>query len=150
MTRRDFSGHSRSTVGSRFWNWAEASAMERAGNMNGLGSSGSKQTGQLWVMEIVGAHSEAAHVLVVVLGPSVAPEAVIPILKEREHVRVEIGQTVVDPLLPKLIISTKIRRQPLHGVQEARHASLRVARGVPHRSSLCTSVSVIGLSLAAP
>eukprot|EP00962_Isochrysis_galbana_P015333 scaffold4400_cov124-Isochrysis_galbana.AAC.4 len=37
--------------------------------------------------------------------------------------------------LPSLVVSAKVRRQPLHRVLEARGADLGVLRGVAHRSA---------------
>eukprot|EP00962_Isochrysis_galbana_P044497 scaffold17291_cov127-Isochrysis_galbana.AAC.1 len=66
------------------------------------------------------------------------------VMKVGDHEAVEIGEVVVDPLLPCLNISGEVSRQPLHRVDEARRADFGVhtARGRP---SLCTSVTVIGL-----
>eukprot|EP00962_Isochrysis_galbana_P004986 scaffold1371_cov122-Isochrysis_galbana.AAC.11 len=48
---------------------------------------------------------------------------------------VEVGEVVVDPLLPCLDIGGEVARQPLHRVNEARRADLGVQRGVAHRST---------------
>eukprot|EP00962_Isochrysis_galbana_P056566 scaffold28598_cov126-Isochrysis_galbana.AAC.2 len=66
-------------------------------------------------------------------------------MKIGDHEAVEVGEVVVYPLLPCLIVSDKASRQPLHRIEEARRANLGVQRGVAHRSALCTSVTVIGL-----
>eukprot|EP00962_Isochrysis_galbana_P060200 scaffold34378_cov129-Isochrysis_galbana.AAC.3 len=50
--------------------------------------------------------------------------------------RVEIGEIVVDPLLPKLLVISEIARQPLEGVKSARLANVGIARGVAHRSAV--------------
>eukprot|EP00962_Isochrysis_galbana_P035202 scaffold12020_cov122-Isochrysis_galbana.AAC.12 len=61
-------------------------------------------------------------------------------MENAEREAVEVGHVVVDPLLPRLIVGAKVRRQPLHGVQEDRKRAVRIsgdtARGRP---SLCTS-----------
>eukprot|EP00962_Isochrysis_galbana_P014408 scaffold4127_cov124-Isochrysis_galbana.AAC.6 len=60
--------------------------------------------------------------------PSIPTKVRVSRLKDGERAAVEVGHIVVDPLLPKLIVSTEVRRQPLHlhRVQEARSADLGV------------------------
>eukprot|EP00962_Isochrysis_galbana_P059172 scaffold32625_cov112-Isochrysis_galbana.AAC.1 len=57
------------------------------------------------------------------------------IVEVGDHEAVEIGEVVVDPLLPRLIVGDEVSRQPLHRIQEARRANLGVQRGVAHRSA---------------
>eukprot|EP00962_Isochrysis_galbana_P040410 scaffold14625_cov125-Isochrysis_galbana.AAC.11 len=52
-----------------------------------------------------------------------------------DHEAVEVGEVVVNPLLPCLIVGREVARQPLHRVKEARRAYLGVTRGVAHRSA---------------
>eukprot|EP00962_Isochrysis_galbana_P048861 scaffold20497_cov119-Isochrysis_galbana.AAC.2 len=56
-------------------------------------------------------------------------------MKVGDHEAVEVGEVVVDPLLPSLVVGREVARQPLHRVQEARRANLGVTRGVAHRRS---------------
>eukprot|EP00962_Isochrysis_galbana_P012548 scaffold3551_cov118-Isochrysis_galbana.AAC.1 len=72
---------------------------------------------------------------VMVSGPRVPTKVSIMVMKIGDHEAVEIGEVVVDPLLPCLNISREIARQPLHRVDEARRADLGVQRGVAHRSA---------------
>jgi len=67
--------------------------------------------------------------------PRIPTKVSIMRMKNGERETVEVGHVVVDPLLPRLIVGAKIRRQPLHGVQEARRTNLGVLRGVAHRSA---------------
>eukprot|EP00962_Isochrysis_galbana_P020462 scaffold5980_cov145-Isochrysis_galbana.AAC.1 len=71
-------------------------------------------------------------------------------MKVGDRKAVKVGEVVVDPLLPRLIVSTEVRRQPLHRVEEARHAPCEPRGTARGRPSICTSVTVIGLNLAAP
>eukprot|EP00962_Isochrysis_galbana_P034632 scaffold11746_cov109-Isochrysis_galbana.AAC.2 len=96
--------------------------------------------------EMVGAHAEAARMLDVVVEPSEAHVVMVLVKVQLEEERVEVGQIVADP-------RDRIT-QNRHGLSAAatcgrkgieRHGSPSSERGHP---SLCTSVSVIGLSLA--
>eukprot|EP00962_Isochrysis_galbana_P034625 scaffold11739_cov129-Isochrysis_galbana.AAC.10 len=72
------------------------------------------------------------------------------ILKVLEYERIKVGQVVVDPQMHKRNIITNGARQPLqrvHMTYDARDGCRGTARGRP---SICTSVTVIGLNLAAP
>eukprot|EP00962_Isochrysis_galbana_P051627 scaffold23114_cov121-Isochrysis_galbana.AAC.2 len=68
-------------------------------------------------------------------GPRVPTKVRIMVMKFGKDEAVEIGEVVVDPLLPCLNIGREIARQPLHRVDEARRADLGVQRGVAHRSA---------------
>eukprot|EP00962_Isochrysis_galbana_P015650 scaffold4498_cov119-Isochrysis_galbana.AAC.10 len=103
----------------------------------------------LYGPQILGAHAEAAHMEVVVFYPGVPTKGGISILKDGERAAVEVGHVVVDPLLPKPLVITKVTRQPLQRVQEPRCADVGVARGVAHRSARRCQL-VIGLFLAEP
>eukprot|EP00962_Isochrysis_galbana_P029158 scaffold9295_cov122-Isochrysis_galbana.AAC.7 len=85
----------------------------------------------------------------VLLGPSVAHVAAVLVLEKCEEERVEVGHVVVNPLLTERIISADIRWQAATSSRTGseRHGSQGTCE---RRPSLCTSVSVIGLSLAAP
>eukprot|EP00962_Isochrysis_galbana_P035852 scaffold12304_cov121-Isochrysis_galbana.AAC.6 len=72
---------------------------------------------------------------IVVNSPRTPTKVRVMRMKNAEREAVKVGHVVVDPLLPRLIIGAKVRRQPLHGVQEARRADLGVLRGVAHRSA---------------
>eukprot|EP00962_Isochrysis_galbana_P050733 scaffold22083_cov118-Isochrysis_galbana.AAC.1 len=79
-----------------------------------------------------GAHAKAAHVEVVVNRSRIPTKVSIMIMERGDRETVKVGEIVVDPLLPRLVVSAEIRRQPLHGVEEARRADLWVpARGRP-------------------
>eukprot|EP00962_Isochrysis_galbana_P023343 scaffold7024_cov110-Isochrysis_galbana.AAC.1 len=67
--------------------------------------------------------------------PRVPTKVSIVVMKVGDREAVKIGEVVVDPQLPRLIVSGEISRQPLHRVQEARRANLGVQRGVAHRSA---------------
>eukprot|EP00962_Isochrysis_galbana_P010647 scaffold2957_cov226-Isochrysis_galbana.AAC.2 len=87
------------------------------------------------VVEVVGTHAEATRVLVVVLGPREPHVAVVLVTVQREKERV-----------------SRVHNQ--HGRSPAAKAwrtgsALRESPGTrKRRPSFCTSVSVIGLSLA--
>jgi len=83
----------------------------------------------------IGAHAKAAHVKIVVNTPGAPTKVSIMVMKVGDRKAVEVGEVVVDPLLPCLIISGKVSRQPLHRIKEARRAHLGVQRGVAHRSA---------------
>eukprot|EP00962_Isochrysis_galbana_P005948 scaffold1600_cov120-Isochrysis_galbana.AAC.2 len=68
-------------------------------------------------------------------GPRIPTKVSIMIMEIGEDEAVEVGEVVVDPLLPCLDIGREIARQPLHRVDEARRADLGVHRGVAHRSA---------------
>eukprot|EP00962_Isochrysis_galbana_P003899 scaffold1093_cov148-Isochrysis_galbana.AAC.1 len=58
----------------------------------------------------LGAHAEAAHVEIMVCGPRVPTKVGIMIMKVGNHEAVEIGEVVVDPLLPCLIVGSEVAR----------------------------------------
>eukprot|EP00962_Isochrysis_galbana_P012526 scaffold3549_cov128-Isochrysis_galbana.AAC.1 len=72
-------------------------------------------------------------------------------MKNGERETVELGHVVVNPLLPSLILDNNRHEGPAEAnasrTGSARRGSRGTARGRP---SLCTSVTVIGLNLAAP
>eukprot|EP00962_Isochrysis_galbana_P005986 scaffold1618_cov143-Isochrysis_galbana.AAC.2 len=68
-------------------------------------------------------------------GPSVPTKVSIVIMKVGKNEAVEVGEVVVDPLLPSLDVGREVARQPLQRVNVARRANLRVHRGVAHRSA---------------
>eukprot|EP00962_Isochrysis_galbana_P037178 scaffold12962_cov135-Isochrysis_galbana.AAC.5 len=72
----------------------------------------------------------------------------VPILKVREHARVKVGHVVVDPLSPKLLVITKVTRQPLRARTRCAPCVSRARGSARGHPSPCTSVSVIGLFLA--
>eukprot|EP00962_Isochrysis_galbana_P038343 scaffold13611_cov141-Isochrysis_galbana.AAC.2 len=82
--------------------------------------------------------AKAAHVQIVILEPGVPSEAMVSVLKNREHARVEVGHVVVDPL--------SAEDDSQHGGPAAATASRRgsapcESRGSARvRPSLCTSV----------
>eukprot|EP00962_Isochrysis_galbana_P034604 scaffold11734_cov115-Isochrysis_galbana.AAC.1 len=72
---------------------------------------------------------------VMIGGPRIPTKVSIVIMKVGNDEAVEIGEVVVDPLLPCLNVGSEVSRQPLHRVEEARRANLGVPRGVAHRSA---------------
>eukprot|EP00962_Isochrysis_galbana_P007776 scaffold2109_cov123-Isochrysis_galbana.AAC.8 len=69
----------------------------------------------LWIGKLrgpkaLGAHAEAAHVKVVICGPRVPTKVGIMIMKVGNHEAVKIGEVVVDPLLPCLIVGSEVAR----------------------------------------
>eukprot|EP00962_Isochrysis_galbana_P036414 scaffold12586_cov132-Isochrysis_galbana.AAC.4 len=110
---------------------------------------GSGKAIHIYVPKPFGAHAKAAHMEVMVDGPGAPTKVSITILEDHERARVEVGHVVVDPLLKKRSVIANFTRQPLQRIHMASHTYLRVARG-RGRPSLCTSVTVIGLNLAAP
>eukprot|EP00962_Isochrysis_galbana_P035539 scaffold12190_cov120-Isochrysis_galbana.AAC.9 len=83
----------------------------------------------------LGAHAKAAHVEVVIGGPRVPTKVSIVIMKVGDDKAVEVGEVVVDPLLPRLDVGGEVARQSLQCVDVARRADLGIHRGVAHRSA---------------
>eukprot|EP00962_Isochrysis_galbana_P015075 scaffold4321_cov130-Isochrysis_galbana.AAC.3 len=67
--------------------------------------------------------------------PRIPTKVSIMIMKVGEKKAVEVGEVVVDPLLPRLDVVGEVARQSLQRVDVARCANLRVHRGVAHRSA---------------
>eukprot|EP00962_Isochrysis_galbana_P024370 scaffold7464_cov136-Isochrysis_galbana.AAC.4 len=96
---------------------------------------GSGKAIHIYIPKPFGAHAKAAHVEILINRPCIPTKVSIMVMEVGNHEAVEVGEVVVYPLLPRLIISTKITRQPRHRVKEARRANLGVLRGVAHRSA---------------
>eukprot|EP00962_Isochrysis_galbana_P034878 scaffold11885_cov129-Isochrysis_galbana.AAC.2 len=107
------------------------------GNYGGRPSASRDEVEHILIVEVVGAHAEATHVLVVVLGPRKAHVAMVLVVVQLEKERVE------------SIIITNVRRQRAATAWRIGSAPCESPGTRKRRPSLCTSVSVIGLSLAA-
>eukprot|EP00962_Isochrysis_galbana_P001630 scaffold417_cov101-Isochrysis_galbana.AAC.1 len=81
---------------------------------------GSGKAIHIYGPKIIGAHSEAAHMLVVVLGPSVTAKAMVPILKNRERARVEVGPAGTASIILHLNIAVNITSPSQQRSNEAR------------------------------
>eukprot|EP00962_Isochrysis_galbana_P030160 scaffold9759_cov126-Isochrysis_galbana.AAC.2 len=88
----------------------------------------------------MGSHAKAAHVQIMISGPRIPTKVSVSILKDHERARVEATVGEVD------------HREPHAAATATRTCGAPcVSRGSARgRPSLCTSVTVIGLNLAAP
>eukprot|EP00962_Isochrysis_galbana_P005895 scaffold1588_cov120-Isochrysis_galbana.AAC.1 len=66
------------------------------------------------------AHAKAAHMKIMISGPSVPTKVSIMVMKVGNDEAVEIREVVVDPLLPRLDVGGEVARQPLQRVDVAR------------------------------
>eukprot|EP00962_Isochrysis_galbana_P021607 scaffold6377_cov125-Isochrysis_galbana.AAC.3 len=87
------------------------------------------------LIEVTRAHTEAACMLEVILGPSGSHVVFVLIEVHLEKLSVEVRKVVVDPLLAILCIIAKVARQEQRRVLKAQSADLRVLAGVTHRAA---------------